>query len=342
MAQKRLGKQTIRLSNPPSMLAAAAVVGPKEGEGPLSKYFDMIQKDDYFGQDSWEKAESKFVEEAVKRAIIKSGVSITAIDYMLAGDLLNQIISSSFAARNLQIPYLGMYGACSTMAESISIGSMIIDGGYADHVICATSSHFSSAERQYRFPLEQGVQRPPYAQWTVTGSGATMLASTGNGPYVTHITTGKVVDFGIKDANNMGAAMAPAAVDTISAHFKETGRAPGYYDLIVTGDLAAVGKEIALELLKKEGIDIQNNYNDCGCMIFDNANQDTHSGGSGCGCSASVLNGYLHNQLKHGELNRLLFVATGALLSPISAWQGESIPCIAHAVAIETKLSEVQ
>jgi len=342
VAQKRLGKQTIRLSNPPSMLAAAAVVGPKEGEGPLSKYFDMIQKDDYFGQDSWEKAESKFVEEAVKRAIIKSGVSITAIDYMLAGDLLNQIISSSFAARNLQIPYLGMYGACSTMAESISIGSMIIDGGYADHVICATSSHFSSAERQYRFPLEQGVQRPPYAQWTVTGSGATMLASTGNGPYVTHITTGKVVDFGIKDANNMGAAMAPAAVDTISAHFKETGRAPGYYDLIVTGDLAAVGKEIALELLKKEGIDIQNNYNDCGCMIFDNANQDTHSGGSGCGCSASVLNGYLHNQLKHGELNRLLFVATGALLSPISAWQGESIPCIAHAVAIETKLSEVQ
>lgn len=342
MAQKRLGKQTIKLSSPPTMLATAAVVGPKEGEGPLSQYFDMIQKDDYFGQDSWEKAESKFVEEAIKTAISKSGVSITAIDYMLAGDLLNQIISSSFAARNLQIPYLGMYGACSTMAESLSVGSMIIDGGFADHVICATSSHFSSAERQYRFPLEQGVQRPLYAQWTVTGSGATMLASTGNGPYITHITTGKVVDFGIKDANNMGAAMAPAAVDTISAHFRETGRAPGYYDLIVTGDLATVGKEIALELLKKEGYDLQNNYNDCGCMIFDNTKQDTHSGGSGCGCSASVLNGFLYNQLKHGELSRLLFVATGALLSPISAWQGESIPCIAHAVAIETNLSEVQ
>jgi stage V sporulation protein AD len=342
MAQKRLGKQTKKLSNPPSMLSAAAVVGPKEGEGPLSQYFDMIQKDDYFGQDSWEKAESKFVEEAVKRAISKSGVSITAIDYMLAGDLLNQIISSSFAARTLQIPFLGVYGACSTMAESLSIGSMIIDGGYADHVICATSSHFSSAERQYRFPLEQGVQRPPFAQWTVTGSGATVLSSTGNGPYITCITTGKVIDFGIKDANNMGAAMAPAAVDTLTAHFKETGRAPGYYDLIVTGDLATIGKEITLELLQKEGLDLKNNYNDCGCMIFDNEKQDTHSGGSGCGCSASVLNGYLYNMLKHGEIKRLLFVATGALLSPTSAWQGESIPCIAHAVAIETTLSEVQ
>ena len=342
MAQKRLGKQTIKLSNPPTMLATAAVVGPKEGEGPLAQYFDMIQKDDYFGQDSWEKAESKFTEEAIKRAISKSGVSITSIDYMFAGDLLNQIISSSFAARNLEIPFLGLYGACSTMAESLSIGSMVIDGGYADHVICATSSHFSSAERQYRFPLEQGVQRPPYAQWTVTGSGATVLSATGNGPYITHVTTGKVIDFGTKDANNMGAAMAPAAVDTITAHFKETGRVPGYYDLIVTGDLATVGKEIALELLKKEGLDLQNNYNDCGCMIFDNQKQDTHSGGSGCGCSATVLNGFIYKQLKHKEINRVLFVATGALLSPTSAWQGESIPCIAHAVAIETNLSEVQ
>lgn len=337
-----MGKQTVKLANPPTMLSAAAVVGAKEGEGPLSKYFDMIQQDDYFGQDSWEKAESKFVEEAVKRAISKSGVNITAIDYMLAGDLLNQIISSSFAARSLEIPYLGIYGACSTMAESMSIGSMIIDGGYADYVICATSSHFSSAERQYRFPLEQGVQRPPYAQWTVTGSGANMLAATGDGPYITHITTGKVIDFGIKDANNMGAAMAPAAVDTITAHFKETKRNPSYYDLIVTGDLATVGKDIALELLHKEGLDLEKNYNDCGCMIFDNKKQDTHSGGSGCGCSASVLNGYLYQQLKQGKLKKILFIATGALLSPTSAWQGESIPCVAHAVSIETKVSEVQ
>ena len=342
MAQKRLGKQTIKLINPPSIIATAAVVGPKEGEGPLSQYFDMIQKDDYFGQDSWEKAESKFVEEAIRRAISKSGVNIKSFDYMFAGDLLNQIISSSFAARTLQIPFLGLYGACSTMAESLSIGAMVIDGGYADHVICATSSHFSSAERQYRFPLEQGVQRPPYAQWTVTGSGASVLAAVGNGPYITCITTGKVIDFGIKDANNMGAAMAPAAVDTLTAHFKETGRAPEYYDLIVTGDLATVGREITLELLQKEGIDIKNNYNDCGCMIFNNERQDTHSGGSGCGCSASVLNGYLYNMLLRGEIKKLLFVATGALLSPISAWQGESIPCIAHAVAIETTLSEVK
>lgn len=342
MAQKRLGKQTIKLTKPPTMLSTAAIVGPKEGEGPLREYFDMVQKDDYFGQDSWEKAESKFVEEAVKRAISKSGVSITSIDYLLAGDLLNQIISSTFAARSLEIPYLGVYGACSTMAESLSIGSMIIDGGYADHIICATSSHFSSAERQYRFPLEQGVQRPPFAQWTVTGAGATLLTATGNGPYITHVTTGKVVDFGIKDANNMGAAMAPAAVDTISAHFKETGRKPDYYDLIVTGDLATIGKEIAKDLLLKEGYEVDNRFDDCGCMIFDNEKQDTHAGGSGCGCSASVLNGYLSKQLRQGNLNRILFVATGALLSPISSWQGESIPCIAHAVAIERTLDEVK
>lgn len=342
MAQKRLGKQTIKLLNPPSIIATAAVVGPKEGEGPLSQYFDMIQKDDYFGQDSWEKAESKFVEEAINRAITKSGVNIKSFDYMFAGDLLNQIISSSFAARTLQIPFLGLYGACSTMAESLSVGSMIIDGGFADYVICATSSHFSSAERQYRYPLEQGVQRPPYAQWTVTGSGASVLAAVGKGPYITYITTGKVIDFGIKDANNMGAAMAPAAVDTLTAHFKETGRSPDYYDLIVTGDLATVGRDITLELLQKEGLDIKNNYNDCGCMIFDNEKQDTHSGGSGCGCSASVLNGYLYNMLLNRKIKKLLFVATGALLSPISAWQGESIPCIAHAVAIETTLSEVK
>ncbi|MGB7605068.1 MAG: stage V sporulation protein AD [Lutisporaceae bacterium] len=342
MAQKRLGKQTIKLSTPPTMLATAAIVGPKEGEGPLSSYFDMIQKDDYFGQDSFEKAESRFIEEAVKRAISKSGVSVTAIDYMLAGDLLNQIISSSFAARTLQIPYIGVYGACSTMAESISIGSMLIDGGFADHVVCATSSHFSSAERQYRFPLEQGVQRPPYAQWTVTGSGATVLSATGDGPYITYVTTGKVIDFGIKDANNMGAAMAPAAADTISAHFKETGRMPNYYDLIVTGDLATVGKDIANELLEREGYKLGSIYNDCGCMIFDNEKQDTHSGGSGCGCSAVVLNGYIYKLLKSGELNKVLFIATGALLSPTSAWQGESIPCVAHAIAIERTISGVK
>lgn len=335
MAVKRLGKQTLKLSSPPSILSNATIVGPKEGEGPLAQFFDLILKDDYFGEDSWEKAESKMLKEAVKNAIKASGRSNTTINFMFAGDLLNQIVSSSFAARDLQIPFVGLYGACSTMAESMSLGAMLIDGGFGEAVVCATSSHFSSAERQYRFPLEQGVQRPPFAQWTVTGAGAVVLAETGDGPYVTHVTIGKVQDFGIKDANNMGAAMAPAAVDTISIHLRDTGRKPEYYDLIVTGDLGNVGKAIALDMMKKEGFDITNVYDDCGSMIFDGNRQDTHAGGSGCGCSAVVFNGYIAKEMQKGNLNRVLLVATGALLSPTTSWQGESIPAIAHAVAIE-------
>jgi stage V sporulation protein AD len=335
MADKRLGKQTLRLATPPAIISHATVVGPKEGEGPLGGYFDIILEDDYFGEDSWEKAESKMLKEAVKHAIKASGRSNTNIDFMFAGDLLNQIVSSSFAARDLRIPFVGLYGACSTMAESICIGSMLIDGGFGEAVVCATSSHFSSAERQYRFPLEQGVQRPPFAQWTVTGAGATILAEAGNGPYITHVTIGKVQDFGIKDANNMGAAMVPAAVDTISTHLNDTGRKPEYYDLILTGDLGNVGKAIAMDMIKNEGYDISKVYNDCGSMIFDGARQDTHAGGSGCGCAASVLNGYVLKEMRKGKLNRILLVATGALLSPTTSWQGESIPSIAHAVAIE-------
>lgn len=340
MTGKRLGKQTLRLSSPPSMISNATIVGPKEGEGPLSQYFDTVLKDDYFGEDSWEKAESKMLKEAVKNAIKVSGKSSTNINFMFAGDLLNQIVSSSFAARELQIPFVGLYGACSTMAESICMGSLLLDGGFAEAVVCATSSHFSSAERQYRFPLEQGVQRPPSAQWTVTGAGAAVLAEGGNGPYITHLTIGKVLDFGIKDANNMGAAMAPAAVDTITAHLSETGRSPEYYDLIVTGDLGNVGKAITLDMMQKEGFDVTKVYNDCGSMIFDGERQDTHAGGSGCGCSAVVLNGYIAKEMKKGNINRVLFVATGALLSPTTTWQGESIPSIAHAVAIEKTIGE--
>lgn len=332
---KRLGKQTLKLSSPPSMISNASIVGPKEGEGPLAQYFDQILKDDYFGEDSWEKAESKMLKEVVKNAIKESGKSSADINFFFAGDLLNQIVSSSFAARELQIPFIGLYGACSTMAESICIGSMILDGGFAEAVVCATSSHFSSAERQYRFPLEQGVQRPPFAQWTVTGAGATVLANLGIGPYITHVTIGKVLDFGIKDANNMGAAMAPAAVDTITAHLVDTGRSPDYYDLIITGDLGNIGKAITLDMMHKEGFDITKMYNDCGSMIFDGEKQDTHAGGSGCGCAAVVLNGYIVKEMKKGNLNKILLVATGALLSPITTWQGESIPSIAHAVAIE-------
>ena len=338
MAQKRIGDQTIKLLHPPSIIATSTLVGLKEGEGPLKSYFDNIISDDYFGEESWEKAESKLIKEAIKGAISNSGRNIGDIHYLFAGDLLNQTISSNFAARTLQIPFLGLYGACSTMAESLSIGAMTIDGGFADNVVCATSSHFCSAERQYRFPLEQGVQRPPFAQWTVTGSGACVLSSMGNGPYITHVTTGKVKDFGIKDANNMGAAMAPAAADTIIAHFRDTGRKPNYYDLIVTGDLADVGKDITKELLKKEGLNIDSVYDDCGSLIFDNEKQGTDAGGSGCGCSAVVLNGYIYKEMLKGKLKKVLFIATGALLSPTSAWQGESIPSIAHAIAIERKI----
>ncbi|MGE5630992.1 MAG: stage V sporulation protein AD [Caulobacteraceae bacterium] len=335
MSGKRLGKQTLKLAAPPSVISTASIVGPKEGQGPLAKNFDVVLEDDYFGEESWEKAESKMLKAVVKNAIKSSGKSNMEVNFFFAGDLLNQIISSSFAARELQIPFIGLYGACSTMAESISMGAMLIDGGFADSVVCATSSHYSSAERQYRFPLEQGVQRPPFAQWTVTGAGASILSRAGIGPYITHVTVGKVVDFGIKDANNMGAAMAPAAVDTLTSHFNETGRSPGYYDLIVTGDLGIVGRSIVIDLMKKEGFYIENVYNDCGTLIFDPEKQDTHAGGSGCGCSAVVWNGYLYKEMKKGNLKKILLVATGALLSPTSAWQGESIPSIAHAVAIE-------
>lgn len=341
MTEKRMGKQTLKLSSPPSIIATATIVGPKEGQGPLAEYFDRILEDDYFGEDSWEKAECKMQREAVKNAIKASGKGNSEINFLLAGDLLNQIISSSFSARELKIPFVGLYGACSTMAESISMGAMLIDGGFADSVACATSSHFSSAERQYRFPLEQGVQRPLFAQWTVTGAGASILSKAGKGPYVTHVTVGKVVDFGIKDANNMGTAMAPAAVDTITAHLNDTGRSPDYYDLIITGDLGRIGKEIVIDMIKKEGFDVEKVFNDCGAIIYDHEKQDTHAGGSGCGCSAVVLNGYLYKEMKKGNLQKILLVATGALLSPISSWQGESIPSIAHAVAIENTIGDV-
>jgi len=335
VAEKRIGLQTVKLSNPPSILGTATVVGPKEGEGPLKDYFDIILEDDMWGQESFEKSEVKIQEEAIKQAIFNANLSSKDIEYLFSGDLLNQIITSSFTARQLNIPYFGLYGACSTMTESLSLGAMIIDGGFADKVVCATSSHFSSAERQFRFPLEYGSQRPFSAQWTVTGAGATVLASSGNGPYITYITTGKVVDFGIKDANNMGGAMAPAAIDTISQHFKDTGYSPDDYDLIITGDLGLVGKRILLDLMKKEGYDLSKVYSDCGIKIFDGVEQDTHAGGSGCGCAAVVFNGYIYKEMLKKNLNKVLLVATGALHSPIITLQGESIPCIAHAVTID-------
>lgn len=338
MAQKKLGVQTVKFENPPCILSTSSVVGPKEGEGPLKDYYDLILDDDLFGEDSWEKAESRMSEEAIKRSINKANLTGEKIDYLFAGDLLNQIISSSFAARQLRIPFFGLYGACSTMTESLSLASMIIDGGYANYAVASTSSHFSSAERQYRFPLEMGGQRPPTAQWTATAAGAVVLGiGGGSNICITHVTTGRVIDFGIKDANNMGAAMAPAAADTIIRHFKDTGFGPKDYDLIITGDLGKIGKEVAAEIVKKNGYDIDKVYTDCGVEIFDLEKQDVHSGASGCGCSAAVLCGYLYSELLSGNLRKILIESTGALLSPTSTLQGESIPSIAHAVTIERR-----
>ncbi len=339
---KRLGNQTVKLGKPVSIIASANVVGKKEGEGPLSKYFDIILKDAEWGEDTWEKTESKMQNNVVRRAIENASLSSSDIDYIFAGDLLNQCISSSFALRNFNIPFFGVYGACSTIAEALSLGAMLIDGGFAENIVAVTSSHYCTAERQYRFPLEYGGQRTPTAQWTVTGSGAITLSSYKNGPYITHITTGKIIDMGIKDANNMGAAMAPAAALTLKAHFEDTSQSPDDYDLILTGDLGILGKDILVDLMSDYGYDIKDNYNDCGCMIFSPDSQDTHAGGSGCGCGAVTLTGYVMSLMKERKLNRVLFMATGALLSPTSTLQGESIPSIAHAITISSCEEEKQ
>ncbi|WP_258359069.1 stage V sporulation protein AD [Moorella sulfitireducens] len=334
-APKRVGQHTIQFANPPVIVATATVVGPKEGEGPLGNTFDMVIDDSYFGEETWEKAERKMLEEAVKMVIAKAQLKPQDIDYLLAGDLLNQTISANYAARSLGIPFLGLYGACSTMYEGMALAAMLIDGGFAHHVVAACSSHYDTAERQYRFPTEQGVQRPPTAQWTVTGAGAVLMAPAGNGPRITHATIGRVLDVGIKDPNDMGSAMAPAAVDTIVRHFQDTGRGPVDYDLIITGDLGRVGHEIATKLLGEQKYDVSKNYSDCGILIFDHERQDTHAGGSGCACSAVVFAGHLMGKLNDGTYKRILGVGTGALLSPTATQQGESIPGIGHGVVIE-------
>lgn len=337
MAIKRIGSRTVKLENPPVVISSYSIVGPKEGQGPLKDYFDLILEEDLWGTESWEKAESKIQEECIKGALDMGGLSTKDMDYLISGDLLNQIVASGYSARQLGIPFFGLYGACSTMTESLSLGAMLIDGGFADKLVCATSSHFSTAERQFRFPLEYGNQRKLSAQWTVTGAGATVLSSSGPGPYIKYITTGKIIDPGIKDAANMGAAMAPAAMDTLINHFLDTGHDPSYYDLIISGDLGYVGKEIVIDMMKKQGYDLSKNFTDCGVEIFDQAEQDTHAGGSGCGCSGSVFNGFILKQMSKGKLNKVLLMSTGALHSTQIIQQGESIPGIAHAVVIENK-----
>lgn len=332
---KRRGTQTIELKNPPKIISAFSIVGSKEGQGPLKQFFDKILDDDSCGKDSYEKAEREMMFTAIKEAIKDACLEETDINYLFSGDLLNQIISSSFAAREFSIPFFGLYGACSTMSESLSLAALMIDGGFAEYVVAATSSHFSSAERQFRFPLKYGSQRSQTAQWTVTGSGAMVLGKSGDFPEIRYVTTGLVKDYGFKDFNNMGAAMAPAAVDTIYKHFKDTGRTPRDYDMIATGDLGAVGKEITEKLLLEYGYDIRGNYIDCGDIIFNKEEQHTASGGSGCGCSAVVSAGYLYKSLMKKEIKRVLLVSTGALMSTTSSLQGDSIPGIAHAVSIE-------
>jgi len=324
----------LQFVNPPALISSAAIVGPKEGEGPLAKTFDKVLPDNYYGEDTWEKTERKILVESVQLAIQKLKLNVTDIDFLFAGDLLNQNISANFAARQLGIPFLGLYGACSTLVEGLLVGSIMIDGGFATNVVAAASSHYGTAERQYRFPTEQGVQRPLNAQWTVTGAGAFLLAKEGVGPKITCATVGKVVDMGQKDIADMGSAMAPAVVDTLIRHLQDTGRVVEYYDLIVSGDLAQVGKKIAQELAGQKGFDISAKHADCGLLIY-GADQDAHSGGSGCGCVAVVTAGHLMQEIIGGKYRRGVLIGTGALLSPISAQQGDTIPAIAHAIAIE-------
>ena len=332
---KHIGAQTILFDNPPTILVTSSIVGPKESEGPMAKYFDTCLDDEFWCEKTWEKAESKIIKENVNSVIAKSGIPATDINYCFAGDLLNQCISTNFGLRELNIPFFGVFGACSTFVESMCLGSVFIESGAAQNVLCATSSHFCSAEKQFRFPLELGNQRPPTAQSTLTGSGAAILSASGQGPYITCITPGKIVDMGIKDANNMGAAMAPAALDTLITHFRDTGRKPSYYDAIITGDLGYIGKEILTELAETKGYNIKSNYDDCGVLIFDKEKQDIHSGGSGCACIGTVFSGYFYKQLKEKKMNRILLIATGALMNSMSSQQGESIPGIAHAISIE-------
>lgn len=333
----RIGKNTVKFSNPPVLLSTASVVGQSEKEGPYGDTFDIVISDDLWGEKTYELAERKMLLEAVNAALIKLNLKPEDISYLIGGDLLNQIISSGFAARTLGIPFLGLYGACSTMSESLLLGSMIVDGGFAQHVVCTTSSHFATAERQFRNPLELGTPKTPTSQNTVTGAGAVVLSSARDvsKPAITYGTVGKVIDLGINDVNNLGAAMAPAAADTIINHFEDTGRAPSYYDYILTGDLGIFGSELLIKLTAENGYDISANHLDCGSLIY-SGNELMKCGGSGCGCSASMLCGYFYNQLKSGKIKRLLFVATGALHSPTSTLQKETIPSIAHAAAIET------
>lgn len=329
------GMSSIQFDKAAHIISAASVVGKKEGEGPLGKLFDLVGDDPMFGDDNWEKAESTMQKEAAMMALGKAELLPTQIRYIFAGDLLGQIIATSFGIMDFNIPMFGLYGACSTCGEALSLAAMAVSAGYGDYALALTSSHFASAEKQFRFPLGYGNQRPLAATWTVTGSGAFILAPKGGKARITGITTGKVIDFGVKDSMNMGACMAPAACDTIYQNFMDFNRQPEDYDKIITGDLGYVGKKILIDLLKEKGFDISKVHTDCGIEIFDQESQDTHSGGSGCACSAVTLAAMILPKIEKGIWRRVLFVPTGALLSTVSFNEGQSVPGIAHAVVIE-------
>ncbi len=333
------GKQSFVFHDPPAILAFASVAGKKEADGPLGSTFDKTAKDTKFGQKTWEKAETQMQRTAMELALQKAGLREEQLDAAFVGDLLNQCVGSSFCMRNRNIPTFGLYGACSTMAESLMLAAMSVNAGYCRRVLALTSSHFASSERQYRFPLAYGGQRTPTAQWTVTGAGAAVIGSKGDGPFLLNATVGTIVDDGIKDAANMGAAMAPAAYETLRAHFDDLGTSPEDYDLIVTGDLGKLGFRLVKDLFSRDGVELEERYRDCGVLIFDCERQDAHCGGSGCGCSASVLCGHLLQKMRRREIRKLLFCGTGALLSPLTTQQGESIPSVCHAVTISTERS---
>lgn len=334
-AVNKAGKQTFILNSPVIISNWSSVAGKRESEGPLRSYFDYVTADNLLGEKTWEQAEQKFQRLALDILSKKAKLPLSEIDLILSGDLLNQCIGSSFTLKNMMIPHLGLYGACSTMAESLLVASMSVGGGFTNNAIAMSSSHFAASERQYRFPLGYGGQRTPTAQWTVTGAGAALIQNQGRGPRIKSCTIGTVIDQGVMDANNMGAAMAPAALSTLLAHFNDTGLSPADYDLIITGDLGQVGKELLLILAQNSGLEIGGRLTDCGTLVFDNEKQDVHSGGSGCGCSAITLCGYILDKLHSKKMKQVLFCGTGALLSTTSSQQGLSIPGVCHAIAIE-------
>ena len=327
---ERKGRYTVTLSGRPTIVSYAAVAGKKEGEGPLAACFDSVFEDTTLGEKTWEKAESALQREAFSTALNKVGFSPSQIQYLFAGDLLNQNIASTFGLREYKVPLLGQFGACSTMAQTLAMAAIFVDSGAADLCAAVTSSHFCTAERQFRFPLEYGGQRPQSSQWTATGSGCAVVGFGGNGVHISEVCVGRVTDLGVTDMNNMGGAMAPAAADTLLHFLADTDTKPSDYDRIFTGDLGAVGSKLLRDLTAREGVAIDEVHEDCGLLLYDRKTQDVHAGGSGCGCSAIVLCGHILPKMETGEWKNVLFIATGALMSPTSSQQGESIPGIAH------------